>query len=118
MRLGVPGPIGDFDRDLPALFEVNAARARYESSCTTAESRCYLLTIDRKPAESRAANAKEKVARFRRCQEPGPLHAEGILSRDFFRELLSVSFTFASVRLTSWAGAGPEAAGHAACTSL
>ena len=62
MRLAVPGSVGDFERDLAALFEVDAAHARCESSRAAAERRCYLLAVHRKPAESLAANAEQKVA--------------------------------------------------------
>src|SRR6185436_6997905 len=87
MRLAVPGAIRDFDCNLAALFEVNAACTGCDTSCTTTDRRCYLLAIDRKPAESRGANAEQEVARFRGCQGPGPPHAEGFLPGDFFREI-------------------------------
>src|SRR5690349_8096312 len=88
MRFAIPGAVEDFNRNLAALFEVNATRAGCDSPCTATDRGCHLLTIDRKPAESRRANAEKKVSRFRRCQKSGPLHAEGLSSGDFLREIV------------------------------
>src|SRR5690348_13331336 len=87
MRCAVPGSIRDLDRDLMALLEMDASYAGGELARATAERRRHLLAVHRKPSKSLAANAEEKVARFRWCKEARPSHAEGLLAGHFRRRI-------------------------------
>src|SRR5580658_2532300 len=80
LRSAVPAAVRNLESGLAALIEVDSAYLRGQAA--TAKGQRDLLAIRRNPAESRAADAEQKIARFRRRQKSRPLHAEGFLAGD------------------------------------